>query len=326
MSDAVFNKIQLGAQAGHGTAVAATTVFPADPGAVIALDRSTQSPDEDYGHISRHNTGRSSHGIRLATMDLAGEARFEDIYHLLEMHVAGGGGGTAAGTATYTANETSDTLTRYTIEAGTGTTGDQFEMQDALCDTLELGFDALSAPGNSPWRFAATIMGADRSQTSVTGALSAPSTLETIEGHLTRLYEGPVGTAFASLSELAASLVQFQWTSNNGLTGRVYGAATDYLVAWGRGRGEATFNAMVKIGSDSDTNIHDIWNVASGLATERRWRVQVVSGSKTFRLDGRVNFTTVDIGDNNGERLYQVEGYYVYDATLASRSQIVVIR
>lgn len=326
MSEAVFHKIQLGAQAGHGTAVAATVVFPVEPGVVFDLDRATQSPEEDYGRISRHQTGRSSHGIRAASATLAGEARFEDIYHLLEMHVQGGGGGTAAGTATYSFDETGDTLTRYTIEGGTSTTEDQWEISDALVDTLELGFDALTAPGNSPWRFSAGVMGKDRLYAAMTGSLSAPSTLETIEGHLTRLYEGPVGTAFASLSELSGSLASFQINSSNNLAMRAYGGTADTFSAYGRGRGEITFSAMVKIGATSKTNIHDIWNVASGLATERRWRIQTVSGSKTFQIDGRVNFTTVGIGDRDGERIYNVEGYYVYDATLASRGQIVVIR
>jgi hypothetical protein len=327
VSEAVFHKIQLGAQAGHGTAVAATTVFPVEPGVVFDLDRATQSPNEDYGRISRHQPGRSSHGMRGASATLSGEARFEDVYHLLEMHVAGGGGGTAAGTATYTFDETSDTLTRYTVEGGTSTTEDQWEISDALADTLELGFDALTAPGNSPWTFSAGLLGKDRATAALTGSLTAPTTLETIEGHLTRLYEGPVGTAFADLTELSASLGSYQMTSASNLVMRAYGGTVDTFSGWGRSdKAEVTFNAMVKVGATSDSNIHDIWNVASGLATERRWRIQVVSGSKTFRIDARVNFTTVGIGDRDGERMYQVEGYFVYDPTLASRGQIVVIR
>src|SRR5690242_3223623 len=107
MSEAVFNTVQLGRQSAVGTGVAATTVFPVDAGFLgFELDRASESPDEDYGRTSREAAGRGSTGIRLATASLPFVMRFEDFYHLPEMHMTSLGTPTV-GTATWTFDETS---------------------------------------------------------------------------------------------------------------------------------------------------------------------------------------------------------------------------
>jgi hypothetical protein len=325
--DQVFNKIQLGQQSAHGTPVAAAIVYPADAGAVIELDRATTSPEEDYGDISRHHAGRSYHGVRAAQLTLASEARFEDLPEMLEMHVEGGV--TPTGTDPYTwqydFDETADTLKRYTIEAGSDSALDQYEISDALATDLELGFDALTVPGAQPWRVSATILGKDRVVAAVTAGLSAPPALETMLGHNTTLLEGPVATAFSALPELSAHLAQFRMRSALNLARRVYGGS-DSPTAFGRGAGTVEFEALLKISASSKTNIHDVWNVSGSLVTERRWRIKVDgSGTKEMTIDGRVAFTTIPIGDRDGERVYQVNGYFVKDATLASRGRITII-
>src|SRR3954463_13705492 len=99
MSEGLFDVIQFGRQAGVGTAVAATTRFPADAGFLgFELDRAAESPDEDTGSSSREQTGRESFGVRLATASMPFVGRFEDIAHMFEMHVAGTSG-TPTGTA-----------------------------------------------------------------------------------------------------------------------------------------------------------------------------------------------------------------------------------
>lgn len=331
-SSAVFNTVALGAQAAHGTPVAARVIFPVDPGIMPDLDRATTSPEEDYGDISRHHAGRSYHGLRAAGMTLTGEARFEDLPELLEMHVEGGvvPVETALGSGnwvwTYTFDELSDSLTRYTIETGADTAEDAWQLQDALTTSLELGFDALTVPGASPWKFSAELMARDRKQNPLTVGLSAPLPAETMLGHHTALHEGPTGTAFAALPELAAHLAQFRMTSNLNLTRAAYGNATDDTFAsYIRGGGEVTFDAMIRISASSKTNIHDIWNVGSSLVTERRWRIPVTgSGAKKMTIDARVAFTAVPLQDRDGERIYGVSGYFVKDPTLASRGVITV--
>jgi hypothetical protein len=327
MSDAVFNTIQLGQQSVHGTPVAASVIYPADAGAIIELDRATTSPEEDYGDISRHHSGRSYHGVRAAQLPLASEARFEDLPEVLEMHVEGGVVPTGAGPYVwiYDFDETADTLKRYTVEAGTNETEDQWEISDCLATDLELGFDALTVPGASPWKVSASLLGKDRVQAALTGALSAPAVLETMLGHNTTLLEGTTATAFAALGALPASLAQFRMRSALNLGRRVYGGSADTFSAYGRGRGVIEFDAMVKISATSKTNIHDIWNVAGAVPTERRWRINVAgSGTKVMTIDFRPVFTAVPIGDRDGERLYSLSGYFVKDATLASRGRITI--
>jgi hypothetical protein len=324
--DAVFNVTQLGQQSAHGTPVAASVIYPADAGAMIELDRSTTSPEEDYGDLSLHHSGRAWHGVRAAQLTLASEARFEDLPEILEMHVEGGVTPTGTGPYVwqYDFDETSDTLKRYTIEAGSDDALDQYEISDCLATDLELGFDALTVPGAQPWRMSATILGKDRVVAALTPGLSAPATLESMLGHNTTLHEGTTSTAFSALGELSAHLAQFRLRSSLNLARRVYGGS-DSATGFGRQRAGVEFDALVKISASSKANIHDVWNVSGSIPTERRWRIKVDgSGTKEMTIDARVLFRTVPISDRDGERIYQVNGVFVKDATLASRGRFTI--
>lgn len=330
MSEAVYHKVQFGRQSVVGTAVAATTVFPVDAGFLgFELDRAAESPDEDFGRKSREQPGRESYGIRGADATLPFACRFQDIFHLFEMHTAGSVSPAGVGpyVYTYTADETSDTLKPYTIESGDiNSTQDEHRALGVLANTLELGFDALSAPGNPMWRGSAGLLALDWQPNAMTAAQSAPSTLETMEGHTTTLLDGSTATAFASLAEKTASLKSFRWTSDNKLVRRAYGGTTDVASAYGHnGKPEASFEALVKIAAGTKTDIYDVWNVAGSVPTERRWRIAVDgTGNNAMTLDGRVRFRSVPLGDHEGERLYRVSGVYVYDATLSGRYQIIL--
>jgi hypothetical protein len=327
-SSAVYNVVQLGSQSALGTAVSAGVIFPTDPGQLPELDRATTSPEEDHGDISRHHAGRSYHGMRGGGATLAGEARFEDLMEMLEMHVEGGvvPSGGPDYSWQYDFDETSDTLTPYTIETGADAAQDQWRIVDCLVTDFELGFDALTVPGASPWKFSATVLGKDREPHALTAALSAPNPLETILGHHSKLMEGSTSTGYASLTELEAHLAMFRMRSALNLSRLGYGGDEDTFAQYARGSGTVEFEAMVRISATSKTDIHDVWNVDSSLATERRWRIPVAgSGNKALTIDAQVNFTTVQIGNREGERVYQVNGYFVKDATLASRGRITIV-
>jgi hypothetical protein len=241
------------------------------------------------------------------------------------MHVEGGVA-PSSGTWQYDYDETSDSLVRYTLETGADAVQDQWQMQDVLCNQLELGFDALSVPGASPWKFSAELFAKNRILNPITPDLTAPLPLESMLGHHTALLEGPVATAFGSLVELEAHLAQFRLTSNINLTRQAYGATDDDTFShYTRGGGEVTFTAMIRISADSKTNVHDVWNVDDHLVTERRWRLVVAgSGTKQMTIDARVAFTAVPIQDRDGERIYSVNGYFVKDPTLASRGRFTL--
>lgn len=322
-AESTFEVVQVGRQAAHGTPVAATTRLAVEPGAMVSLDRAYESPDETYGGISRHRPGRANYGVRASEIPLNGLLTFEQFILLAESHFSGGV--TPTGTGPYVwahaGDETADTLKRLSIEAGTLDNAlNQWLIADALINELSASFDALQAPGNSPWRVRATAIGKNRVQQALTAALSVPAGLETAEGHLTQLFEGSTATAFASLAELADSLISFELRSNLNLKRRVRGSASgDTFSVYGRQKRETSIVAMVAIGTTADADIHDIFTAAGSVAQERRWRVKINgSGTKVITFDFRPRFTGLPISDNDGEQVYSAEADCVYDSTLGS--------
>lgn len=341
MAERAFNVLQLGFQSAFGTPVPATAIVPVEPGIIAELDRGAVSAREDVGRLGIHNPGRGYTGTRAAQVPLNGEVTYEDFVRALSLH---------AGTATITSvntpaetttkewaflwDETSDTSKLGTIELGTEASQDQWELADAKVDQIDFGFDDLTVPGASPWTFRATAFGRDRGLAALTGALAVPATLETVQGHLTTLYEGPTTTAFAALAELANTLVMFRATSVRNLARRKYGGTTDTFDAYGFGEAAVSFVARVRITADTKANIYDVWNVGGAVATERRWRIKALGASvagsspvtpKSLTCDARVRFETVAPADRDGEDVYEINGYMVYDATNGSRFKTALV-
>lgn len=333
MSEIVFDKLQMGLQTGTpaapGAAVAATVAFPIDAGLIDPeLDRGYDSPDEDYGMLARHQPGRGSYGLRSAGVPLTFVGRFEDIMRFLEMRLAGGITPTGSNpyTWTYTMDNTSDTCKVYTLELGSETSTDQYQLSTCLVTDFEIGFDSLVAPGDYPWKVTLTVVALNRAVNPLTAALSAPSGMETIQGHLTTIFEGSTSTAFASLAELSASLIRYKLKISGDRPYRAYGGASDVSTGFGLKKPEVTVDALIKVGSTAKSDIHDIFNAAGAVAGERRWRVSATgSGSKVFRTDLRVRFDSVKREERDGESAYAVTGHAVYDSTLSSALQAVVI-
>lgn len=330
MSEAIYNKVQLGRESSIGTAVAATVVFPVDAGFLgFELDRASESPNEDFGSSSREQPGRGSTGVRGASASMPFVMRFQDFMHLLEMHCKGSvsPSGTNPYTYTYTFDETSDTLKTYTLQYGDeNSTQDEHRAIAVIATGLEYGFDALSAPGNAMWKGTANLVAWSREQSAMTGSLSAPATLETMEGHRTTLAYGSTATAFGSLTALSASLKSINFTSEISAQARAYGGATEVPTAWGRSdKGEITFEALVKISATSLTNTEAIFEVSGDIPTEQRWRITITGAAGSMTIDQRVRFTAVDLGEHEGERLYQIKGTCIKDSTLAGRQQFVLI-
>lgn len=330
MAEIAFEKLQLGKQGTTpGTPVAATTVFPVNPGAaMVSLDRSLDSPDEDFGQLARHQPGRGSYGMRDAALTLPFEVRFEDVMHMLEMRMAGGvtpsGGGPF--TWVYTNDLNSDTTRYYTMEAGSETSQDQWQATGCVIEDLEFSFADLAAAGNSPWLATANVVAINRAINPLTGSLSAPASMETIEGHLSIISEGTTGTAFAALAALSASLVSYKVKISGPRPQRAYGSGSDVGTAYGIKKRETTFEAAIKVSATAKTDLHDIFNAAGSPAGERRWRIAATgSGTKSWIIDGRVRFDAVNTYDRDGERTYMVAGQYVNDPTLASDLQITVV-
>lgn len=330
MTEQVYNKVQLGQQSAVGTAVAATTVFPVDQGFLgFELDRAAESPDEDFGSNSREMAGRTSTGVRWATASLPFVARFQDFMHVQQMHFDTA---TTAGAGPYTHTTIFDdsgallstALKPYTIQYGvSGSTQDEHRATGCIATGLTLGFDALSAPGNSMWKGTLDLVAVNRAQAAMTGSLSAPATLETMEGHLTTITAGSTGTAFGSLTALTSSLKQFEMTSALNAAGRAYGGSTDIASGIGvSGKGNVDFTGLIAISSANKTEFEDTYEVSGSVASERRIRIAIAgSGTNAATLDFRASYRAVDVGEHDGERLYSIKGVFVYDSTLASRAQ-----
>lgn len=336
MTEAVLNVVQLGRQSVVGTSVAATTVFPVDAGFTgFDLDRASESPDEDFGIAARQYPGRSSTGVRWATATASGVIRYQDFVHILEQHVdtIGTPTGTAGGTCTYpyifdeSTGLISGAVKPYTWEYGVeGSTQDEWEATGVIINELEIGFDALTAPGNSMWTWNASLVALNRAPATITADITPPATLETAEGHLTTFAEGSTATAFASLSAVSASLKQFTLRSNLNAIGRAYGGSSDIATAIGRSaKAEVSGDALIAISSTAKSDILDIFEVSGSVPTERRWRIEASgSGVNKLTIDLRVVFRATNVGESEGERLYAVEFDGVYDSTLTGRGKIQI--
>ena len=323
MAQLVYDSIQLGLQTVDITPVAATTVFPGKA-AFPELDRGYRNPDEDYGIEDDEFPLRGAMGLRGASTTITGDVCGPDFMHWLEMH---SGTTTPTGGPTYTwvytANTTTDTAKRKTIELGSETASDQWRLTGCLVDELTVGFDALEAPGNMPWTFDASVVALDRSITAKTGSLSAPAVRETYEGHLTTLAEGAVATGFSSLSVLSSSLIMFRYTSRREWVRLAYGSALDTGTAYGlSAKSGITFEMQVAISTTAKTDFHDIHNVAGSPMTERRIRLlSTGSGVNTFITDFRARYRVVGRSERQGEAVYAIQGSMVKDATLGGRIQ-----
>lgn len=327
MAEQVYRVVQIGQESTVGTSVAATVQLAVDA-ATPELDRASAYGAEDYGRSIRNHAGRGYHGVRGSQMPFTGDVTFEQIMYFAQMHYSYLAAPSGAGPYIWAFPFEGGASTRksYTIEEGVlSSTQDEWEMAGCLIDDLTLEYDALAAPGASPWRMSGTFMGLTRSIATMTAALTMPA-LETVMGHLTLIKDGDTSTAFASLSEIAATLVRFSVTTNRNIVRRPYGSASDVAQGWGVSeKAGGTFEALVKVSATTKSNIYDHWNVTGGLLTERRWRIEAAgSGTKKLQLDFRTAFMQVGIDDRDGERVYAISGELVDDSTLAAPIQMTV--
>lgn len=335
MSEQVYNIVQIGKQSGSFTApgsqAAATFLYPISDKINPDLDLGGAYPTLHRGRNVRNLGGSGYHGVRKSGVTLPSEVRFEDIMPILEMIYAGGV--TPTGTNPYTwlypFEALAPTIVPATIETGnTDLASAQEALTSCLISSLTLGFSAITAGQASPWTLSAEVMGFDRAVSPLTASLSPiASALETVQGHLTRLYEGTTATAFASLSELGSSLRSFTMTASRQLIQRAYGSSTDLPSKWGfTDLSNTTYEMLIAVGSTAKTDLHDTWNTSGASLGERRIRIKAIgSGTKTFTIDARAGIFAVPWDDSDGERVYKVSGEFADDTTLAASHTISIV-
>ncbi len=342
MSEQVFALAQIGAQAGSftapGAAVAATFLVPLTGKVNPDLNRASAYPDLDRGRNTRNLAATGYYGVREAKDTFTLEARYEDIAPILEQHFAGGVAATGPVSLMYTRvypfEAIAPTLKPATWElANIDAAQAQFRLISTLVDQMTLGFAAVAAGQASPWTVSLNVLAIDRDISAFTASLVPKGTPETIQGFLTRLYEGPTATAYAALPELAGSLKKFSLTSQRHLVLRAYGSASDKATAFGfTAHSQVSFDFQVAISATAKSDFHDTWNAASPVALgERRIRVQATGTTpaggtpKLFTIDGLAGIFAVPADEDNGERVYRVHGEYADDTTLGAPCQITIV-
>jgi hypothetical protein len=328
MAEAAFRYVQIGKETTFGSAVQGTIILPLDVGsAEFTLNRAYDIPDEDFGTMIQHLSGRGSYGVRVATASLSMNASYELAPYILGMAI---GSAVTSGSAdpythTFTGDGTADTANSYTFRIVD--TVQPFVAAGVQVMRFDLGFDNIDAGTNSMWKLNADLQAASLATGTATASLSAPSTIQTMEGHLTTLSEGASGTAFASLGELTGSLVQYRLTVEQHKPLRPYGGTADTATAHGDQKRVGTVAMMLKVSSTVISDIWDIFNVSGALPTDRRARiVSTGSNSHTMTIDHLLEYTDVHVSPNvrNGERLVSVAANCLYDSTLASDLVIAI--
>ena len=262
-ADHGYDYLNWGAQDSAGTAVAADFRLPLkadgfDP------DRSYRNPEEDLGTGWDSSVFRGRWGMKAPTIHVAGEAGFEFLPHLLAAHLGHSGTPiTVEGTPTlydwvFTAG-TIGTVAEIglpnfaTVEHGSNSEYDQWRLIGAHIPDLTLGFDALVAPGNSPWTVDATVNGLDFDRQAPTAGLDIPAT-EVVEGYSTVADNSmaasvPVSLPFTPSNPYA--LVSFKLASPQAWTRRPYGGDGDTASTVGHGqRPGATVELSIAVADD----------------------------------------------------------------------------
>lgn len=327
MAEAAFRVLQLGKESTFNTAVDATTIFPCDPGSgEFTLNRATAVPDEDWGRAIRNQSGRGSHGARVATASVSAPARFEDLGHLLTMAL---GTAITTGSGTYVhvwdQDTTADTVKSYTFRTNDGVA--PFVTTGVVVTGFQLGFDAIGPGDNQMWQVSADLQGADHTQGTATSGVSDPSALETMEGHLTTIAMGPSGTAYASLPAIGTALVSYQLDYSCEKPLRIYGGSSEVAGGVGKLKGLGTVTMLLKVADYTIDESWDIFAVSGGAPTERRVRVTCDgAGVNVMTIDHRLIFTDVHIEPDGreGERLISITAETVYDSTLGSDVEITI--
>ncbi len=327
-----LHKVTVASEMTHGTRVDPTAYLNMESNGIIDLDRAYAAPQEDYGKFSDTQPNRGTYGVRLARMPLRGVVRFEDLQEFLAPSLAGGVTPATVSTGVYSwvyaADDTSDTLTSKTVQEGDNIQA--YEMTYGLIDRLRLSYNALAAPGNSPWMLEADFIGQDKKATSFSGTPATVNNAETAMGHLTTCAIGATGTSYAGLSN-TVGLLAFDVTVQVGVIPRVYGAASnDAFQVHGRGIRSAVWTAMFLEMAGTKSALWDIFQVAGPQPTDQRMRVActgtAIAGgfNKQMYIDGRIEFTAVPVAEQNGGTVYNATGRYIDDSTLSSNIEVTV--
>ena len=327
--------IQQGAESTHGTAVPATQRMAGFSTGIANLNRAPSKVNEDYGHLAMNEPGRGYFGVRLARIPFRSDLKFEEVIRWLQAGIEGGVTPTTVATGVYswpfTMDLSTDSLTSLTIEEGDNIQA--YQLAYGLVESYRVFYNALAAPGNSPWQIEVNLIGQDMVPISFTPSITVVAAAETAMGHLTRAYQGSTSTAFGSLTE-EVGLLAADITIPTGVTPRAYGSTFDTFRTHGRAKSDPTGTLRWYQTTTTKTDLYDPWRTFTGgspVMAEGRMRIQAQGGlidltnHKLWQMDFRYRFTEVPHAeDANGATVYDAKVELVDDGTLASALLITV--
>lgn len=216
MGEVALRKLQGGVEATRGTAVAATKKLYTTQ--TITIEQHSRYAVEDRGVFDEK--WRANPKLRDAGFSLVGDATFEDMPYFLDMALKGGvvstGTALVGYTWVYVGDQTSDTLTTRTLEAGDDTvswqapfaTIDTLDFTMALDDAVKFtatGFAQDWIPQTSTFRTTA--------YTGFTAALP-DRVVESCMGWQAKLFIDPAGTT-AGTTQVLGRFISATWGYHN---------------------------------------------------------------------------------------------------------------
>jgi len=269
-------KVQYGKESANGTAVAADTMLLCRA-PIPESDRQVHIPQVDMGVRSDMLLSAAvvrkvlAEGVTIEDQD---GAYFQMLPVLLSMLMknitpAEQNGGEGDYLWTAAAPQTgAETLDSVTLEIGDDSKG--YEIAYCLAKSLNIKIDCVSGEVH----VSADCFGDQVTPTTLTGALSIPSSVEMMVGSLARLY---IDDSWAGLggTEFAASLISADITINGGAHPKFFGSAQQKLDS----HGQAAIRATAKLTLERNATVvaeEAKYRPASGHAvTERFMRVEL---------------------------------------------------
>lgn len=324
MGEQALRFLQAGLESSKGTAVPATRILMAritNPNFNIPRD----FPPEDRGTLedaSRFIEGVSDFGFTVETDG----ATFEELGWFFETAVSGSTSPSTINTAgkRYSfvpqTTATGDNLQAATFEFGDDTQSYQCSYCEATSFTL--GFDTLTVGQATPLKLSVDYVTKSLASNTKTAALTVP-TVNSIVATGANFYLGTTSTAYASLSEVTASLRSFNLQWNNALGRKVFVGDGTTFSNIGRGRRVVTFDATIEGDSNGVTRFTE-WKLGTQKRLRLRFQGPVMTGTTpatTYKLviDGQFVLTKFDpLQAVDTNTVYAISGRFMPDSSLTN--------
>ena len=279
MGNAVFRKVQYGKESSHGTPVAADTMLLCRA-PIPEADREVHIPTVDMG--VRTNRLLDAAVVRKVladgvTIEDADGAYFEMLPVLLSMGIlnitpAEQNGGEGDYLWTAAAPQTgAETVDSVTLEIGDDSQG--YEIAYCLCRSLNFKIDCVSGEVH----VSANCFGDQVTPTTLTGAISVPSSVEMMVGSLCKLYIDDTWAGVGT-TEFASSLISADVTIETGVHPKFFGSGQRTLDS----HGQNAITAVAKLTLERNATVvaeEAYYRPASGHAvTTRHMRLELTGG------------------------------------------------